>query len=115
MAMEDVTILNFCDGKLVAVFEEMIARVGEDIARRGAACLDKRSITLTLEMTPQESGLISECVFGKACLPAVKYGGVAKSDSRGRIEQLVDGQLDAFDKEKNEKIIHLGEKKEAQQ
>ena len=85
-------------------------QVSADIDRRGAACLDTRKVTITLEFTPNEHGYISQTCYAKTSLPAIKYGGMGVLNQKtGKLESIIDGQLDILDESKNAEIINLKE------
>ena len=96
--LKPITINNCCNGKLGTAFNDAIARAAADIDERGAFCLDTRKIVLTVELTPNDQGYVEQVCYADVRLPKMRYGGMAKvDDSTGKMNQIVDGQLDAFD------------------
>lgn len=115
MKATEITVLNCCEGNLAKAFDEAVSRAAEDIDRRGSACTETRKVVITVEFTPNKHGLVEQTCYADVKLPKVRYGGMAQITPQGRMAQIVSGQLDAFDPEKNAKIISMEEKKEAAQ
>lgn len=114
MRATEISVANCCEGNLAKAFDEAVSRAAEDIDRRGSACTETRKVVITVEFTPNAQGFVEQTCYADVKLPKVKYGGMAQITPQGRMAQLVNGQLDVFDKEKNEKIINI-EKKGAEQ
>lgn len=106
MKSEKMTIANCCDGKFAESFDEAIEQVLIDVERRGMKCLDKRVITLTLEVTPDENGYLSQVCFSGVKLPTRKRTAMAKCETDG-IVQLLDDQQQLPLEEKDKKVVPI--------
>ena len=109
MQVKKITIANCCNGNLEKAFQEAIGQAAADIDRRGAACLDPRKVILTVELKPNDQGYIEQTCYSETRLPKVKYGGMAKVNDKGGMDQITSAQLDAFDEEGNIKIVEMKE------
>jgi len=87
MKSEKATITNICEGKLVAIFDDNLEKPMTDVAENPVS--EKRTITLTVELTPDENMdyVIQNC-HAKLTVPVRKLSGISKINSRGELVQL---------------------------
>lgn len=87
---EKLQFANCGDGALVKAFEAGVDEIFRDIHNRPKV-EDKRTLALTVEITPQEGGYCNIVVGHKVGIPMLKHASMGKIEP-GEIQQLVDAQ-----------------------
>jgi hypothetical protein len=93
LKQESLVLANVCDGKIAELFNDAIGKIVVDIAERPTN-QDKRTITIKVELTPDESGYLTQVGEVKYALPGNRVGGIGIIGDRGEVKQLRNDQPD---------------------
>ncbi len=87
---ERLQLQNCGDGALMRAFDAGVNDIFRDIHDRPKV-EDKRTLTLTVEITPKEGGYCDIVVGHKVAVPMLKHASMGKIEP-GEIQQLMDAQ-----------------------
>ena len=89
MKAQSISLDNVCEGKVADEFDDAIATIIGDVKSR-PGILDKRSIEIKIELTPNENGYMTQSATIDTKLPKMKHAGVCKLSKAGKLVQLVE-------------------------
>ncbi len=88
---EPLVLQNVCDGKIADKFNDAVSRIRDDFADRPEVDA-KRTVTIKIEMSLDDSGYLNMDGAVTVSLPANKVSGLGKIGNNGEMLQLVDDQ-----------------------